>query len=242
MPHGSSIPSPGSQALNLDQMPQQKKPVSALPEPPEKTPGNGEQASSSAWVNINAAFPNLLLAGFYALAAFWRITLSPMDRHWLGTLMGIEFLVIHSFPFMMFIGSSDPPDEKGRKCRMVAFWGLFVIYFLFAAKLGGLSAVVAFAGLTVTTYLGYMLRRTAPDAVAQLAARWAMSFLAFMICAAAAGMPEDVDDWPDHGRVLYFGLMYFLALGVLEATGFYQWRVTRTLMEQIRQQFAKNRH
>jgi hypothetical protein len=120
--------------------------------------------------------------------------------------------------------------------------GLFFVYFLFAAQLAGLAGVIAFAGLTVTTYLGYLLRRSSPDAVVQLAARWAMSFLVFMICSAATGMPGEVDDWPDHGRVLYFGMTYFLALGVLEAKGSYQWQVLRTASERVRQEFAKKWH
>jgi hypothetical protein len=192
--------------------------------------------------NIQAALPNLLLAGLYAFAAFGRITLPFMDRRWLGALMGIEFLVIHSFPFMMLIGSVRPRDDGARKCRSAAFWGLFAVYFLFAAQLAGAAGVLAFAGLTVATYLGYLLRRTSPDAVMQLAARWASSFLVFIICSAAAGMPEGVDDWPEHGRVLFFGLAYFLVLGLLEATGFYDGKFLRAAMERIGKDLSKKWH
>jgi len=150
--------------------------------------------------------------------------------------MGIEFLAIHSFPFMMLIGSAHPPNEQGEKCRPAAFWGLFCLYFIMAAKMGGLLAVLTFAGLTVSTYLGYLLRRTSPGAIGQLSMRWAMSFLIFMITASATRMSEEVGEWPDHERVLYFGMSYFLVLGLLELSGFYHSRPVLALIEKYRSQ------
>lgn len=192
----------------------------------------------SPWINIEGALPNLILAALYALAAFRGTTLPFLDRHSLGSLMGIQFLVIHSFPFMMFFALfAQQAQGRGRSCWNGVFWGMFFIYFLFAADMGGLPGVVGFASLTVATYLGYLLRRTSSAALVQLAARWAVSFLFFIICSAATRMPENVDSWPDHGRVLYFGFSYFLLLGVLEATGFYQCKALRTITEHIRRQF-----
>lgn len=225
--------------MDIDQIPHKEKPTTppegVKQEVPEHVPAN----PSSRWIDLNSALPNLVLGSCYALTAFRGITLPFMDRHWLGTMMGIEFLVIHSFPFMMLIGSAHPPTEQGEKCRQVAFWGLLGLYVIMAAKMGGLPAIITFASLTVATYLGYMLRRTAPGAVVQLSMRWAMSFLVFMITASTAHMPESVSEWPDHRRVVYFGMAYFLVLGLLELSGFYHSPRVLTFIKKYLEQWKR---
>ncbi len=218
--------------MDIDQIPHSEKPPMTSEAVRQEEPG---PRPSSRWLNFHSALPNLIVGTCYALAAFRGITPPFMDRPWLGTMMGIEFLVINSFPFMMRIGSFHPPNEQGEKRRQAAFWGLFCLFFVAAAKMGGLSGVISFASLTGATYVGYLLRRTSPDALAQLSMRWAMSFLAFMIIAVAARMPKTVNEWPDHERVLYFGMSYFLVLGLLELSGFYHARPVLTFVERCRQ-------
>ena len=225
--------------MDIDQIPHKEKPATPSEVVQQESSDSVPENPSSRWIDINSALPNLALGSFYALNAFRGITLPFMDRHWLGTMMGIEFLVIHSFPFMMLIGSAHPLNEQGEKCRQAAFWGLFGLYVITAAKMGGLPAIITFASLTVATYLGYMLRRTSPDSVGQLSMRWVISFLVFMITAGTARMPESVCEWPDHGRVVYFGMAYFLVLGLLELSGFYHSPRVLSFMKKFREQWKR---
>ncbi len=82
--------------------------------------------------------------------------------------------------------------------------------------------MIAFAGLTVSTYLGYLLRRTSPDAVVELIARWGMSFVAYFGALNAIGVPGDVDGWAQSAKIPFFGMLYFTAIGLLDLYGFYQ--------------------
>ena len=223
--------------MDIELIPHTKKNEAPSGSVMEEAPEDPLPKPPSRWTDVNSALPNLVLGSCYALTAFTGVTLPFMDRHWLGLMMGIEFLVIHSFPFMMLIGSASSLTGRATTCRQVAFWGLFCIYYAMAASMGGLAAVVTFASLTVATYLGYLLRRTSPGAVGQLAMRWGLSVLVFMITATATGMPEDVEEWFDHTRVLHFGMAYFLSLGLLEISGIYQMRAIREFLRKYREEW-----
>ena len=49
-----------------------------------------------------------------------------------------------------------------------------------------------------------------------------MSFLAFMITSGIADMPEDVGKWDGRSSALFFGVLYFSTLAVLELIGLYR--------------------
>ncbi len=171
--------------------------------------------------DMSAAWPCLLLGASYGLSAL-GIPLPLVDRSWLGTLMGIEVLAIHSFPFIMIIASKEPTSAAGKKLQTAAFWGLLGAYVLLAAKLGGLAGVISFGFLTFATYVGYLRRRTSSAALAQLIARWVASFVLFILSSALTGVSGDMDAWPGHRRLPFFGMLYFTGLGYLEWSGFYQ--------------------
>jgi hypothetical protein len=193
--------------------------------PGETDPGGPPEPKGPLWPfragNVLAALPNLALAGIYALTLFRGVTVFGLTAHWLTVLMGIEFLVIHSFPFMMFIAAAKPPEPAGKRCQKALFWGLLSLYLLGALKMGGVAGLVSFVSLTITTYLGYLLRMTSPEATAQLVARWAASTLVFMFGAAVMRMPESVEEWFGERRTLYYGMLYFALLGLFEWRGIY---------------------
>ncbi len=193
---------------------------------------NDDQNAEPMQTDMSAAWPCLVLGACYGLSAL-GIPLPLVDRPWLGTLMGIEVLAIHSFPFIMIIASKEPKSAAGKKLQTAAFWGLLGVYVLFAAKLGGLAGVISFGFLTFATYVGYLRRRTSPAALSQLIARWVVSFALFFLSSALTGMSGDMDAWPGHRRLPFFGMLYFTGLGVLEWFGFYQRPRVLAVMEKL---------
>lgn len=183
-----------------------------------------------------AAVPNLVLGAIYVAALIGGI-----HAPWFGSIMAIEVLAIHSFPFIMLIASYEPATDRGKKIQKVLFWMMLGFYILHALKAGGVSGAVAFVGLTVSTYLGYLLRRTSPDAVTQLVARWIVSFAALMLSSAVTGMSGDLDEWTGSVKTLLFGMLYFTTLGLLELKGFYQIKQVRQIAAYLKTVFNKAR-
>ncbi|HEY5995562.1 MAG TPA: hypothetical protein VIU29_01010 [Candidatus Deferrimicrobiaceae bacterium] len=188
-------------------------------------------------IRRQAAAPNLLLAALHAVAGLWGLFKGRPDFARLYSIMAIEAFVIHSFPFMMLIGSCEPKTVFGKRARNAAFWSMLVVYLLFAWKEGGPGGAAAFAGLTVSTYLGYLLRRTGPEAVVELLARWTGSFLVFAGAMVATGIGGDIDAWRQSARLPVFGFLYFSALGLLELDGFYERPRVRQLATQLKSAF-----
>ncbi len=181
-----------------------------------------DRAREERALRRQAAAPNLCLGALYAVAALWTFFKGRIGFAWLASIMAIEFVAIHSFIFMMVIASYKPGTAFGKRAQKVAFWTMLSVYVLCALKEGGLPGAIAFAGLTVSTYLGYLLRRTSRDAVAELIARWGMSFIAYFGTAAALDVPGDVDRWAQSDKMPFFGMLYFTAIGLLDWYGFYQ--------------------
>ncbi len=202
---------------------------------------DAQSAREEIAIRRKAAAPNLSLGALYAVAALWGFFKESVAFPWLGSMINIEIFAIHSFPFMMLIASYEPQTAFGKRARKVAFWMMLSVYVAFALKEGGLSGAVAFAGLTVSTYLGYLLRRTSPDAVAELIARWVMSFVAFIGAMMATGISGDSETWARSPRIPFFGMLYFTALGLLELNGFYQLPKVREIAAHVRSRFEESR-
>ncbi len=200
-----------------------------------------DRAREEKVIRRKAAAPNLVLGAVYAAAGLRVVFKGSFDFAWLASLMTIEFCVIHSFPFMMLIASYDPQTAFGKRAQKVAFWMMLSVYILFALKEGGLSGAIAFAGLTVSTYLGYLLRRTGPDAVAELIARWVVSFFAFIGTMAVTDTPGDIEKWTGSVRILFSGMLYFTGLGLLEWNGFYQLPKVRQAAAHVKSAFENAR-
>ncbi len=200
-----------------------------------------DRAREEKAIRRKAAAPNLCLGALYAVAGLWVFFKGRFDFGWLGSIMAIQVFAIHSFPFMMLIASYEPKTDFGKRAQKVAFWMMLSVYFLFALKEGGVSGVFAFAGLTVSTYLGYLLRRTSPDAVAELIARWAMSFFIFIGAGIASGIPGDIEKWSQSPKSPVLGMLYFTALGLLEWYGFYDLPKVREAAANVRSAFENSR-
>src|SRR3989339_472188 len=174
------------------------------------------------WKNFTSALPMFLLAAAYMVPYSRLVDILELGHGRLGRLMEIEFLVIHSFPFLAFIGLAHPETKRLQIIRIIGFWGLLAIYIVFAFSMDGWSGIFTFAGLTLITYVGFFLRITGPKLVAQLAVRWLMTFILFLLFAGIMKMPEGVEHWHSYKQVYDFGLCYFFSLGIIEWSGFYQ--------------------
>lgn len=172
--------------------------------------------------NIASALPNLLFALMYALNIYGRVTVLGLTPRMLKLMMELEFLVIHSFPFLVLFAILPGNTEKQRKFLRWGFWGLLCLYLIMAGDIGGIWGVIVFAGLTFSTYLGFFFRMYTEQAMIELAVRWFVNFVVFIAGAMIFDLPENVDDWVSEARTLYFGMAYFLALGCLEWLGAYQ--------------------
>lgn len=185
------------------------------------------------WKRVTSSIPNLFISLCYMLTVFYGITIIGMIRGQLAMLMQIEFLVIHSFPFMAIVVTAKPKKRKGKIVQWCFFWGLLIMYLYLAFKTG-FAGVLIFLGLTLATYLGFLLNLREPKAFTQLLVRWISNFAAFMIFGLSTGMPESVSIWHETKEVLYFGMLYFAALGFLELSGVYQSSWLKRLVEKIK--------
>lgn len=135
--------------------------------------------------------------------------------------MQVEFLVIHSFPFVVLAGSRSP--------RVAA--GLYACYVLVAFSLG-LAGGVSFLALTASTYLGFFLERDERGARPRLAARWVFAAVAFLAAADLGKMPEDVDKWRHSGDPQHTAGLYFTAIALAEALGLFKGKWIEELADQ----------
>ena len=159
----------------------------------------------------------LLTAAAYG-SALWSV--KPwfgFTREWLTIMMQIEFLVIHSFAFIMVIAFLKPQALGWRILRWTLF-GAFSALYLFAAweSEGGWASAGTFLGLTAVTYLGAMLRRISVVEMILLGIRWFFNSFVFLFLSDKLDLPTTVNDWTGLPRVLEFGLWYFIALAVVE--------------------------
>jgi hypothetical protein len=185
------------------------------------------------WKGITSSVPNLFISLCYILTVLYGTAIMGFTRGQLAKLMQIEFLVIHSFPFMAIVAMGKPKNKSGKIMQWCVFWGLLSVYIYLAFKMG-FASVLIFLGLTLATYLGFLLNLTKPNAFAQLLARWIASFVAFMIFGLSTRMPENVSIWHETKAVLYFGMLYFASLGFLELSGLYQSSWLARLIKKIK--------
>jgi hypothetical protein len=176
----------------------------------------------SALKALLAALPLLAIAFVYFLARGTDAPVLGLDPDWLRTLLLLELLAIHSFPFLGLLAVVRPatPEFRGLKWLGVAAMGF--LYVNGAQQFAGWPGVLAFASLTGATYLGFLLNWTAVDAAASLTVRWMVNFSLLVVFAIAVSLPSDVNLWQDHTASLTLGALYFGSSGLVELTGFYR--------------------
>ena len=136
----------------------------------------------------------------------------------------MEVLVIFSFPFLALIALLRPSALKWRILQWSAFWALLGLFLNGAWLSGKWWGILAFAGLTLATYMGFLLNFTGGAQILRLGLRWLVSFIALIILMRALHMPEPANTWNQAPEVYRFGFLYFLTLGLVEWTGAYQGR------------------
>ncbi|HAH30777.1 MAG TPA: hypothetical protein DCL44_00505 [Elusimicrobia bacterium] len=174
----------------------------------------------------------------FGIALLCLLELAGVVPRFAGTLMTIQFVVIHSSIFVAAIPltRAEEPVQRGM------FLLLISCYTLLAYHANGLYGVFQFAGLTYSTYAGYIFNKEEASAKIELALRWLTAFLAFILAVSIAGTPERVESWDGNNRLALAGFVYFIALGLLEKSGLYRerWKnILRKLAEKD-PQFRKN--
>ena len=170
------------------------------------------------WISrLLVALPDFFLAAMFASVMF-KFKFIITTENWLSLVMKIQFLVIHSFPFVFFLTIRKAGTKKGRIVQWYLF-GYFLSLYVYAASMEGLAGLVAFFSCTFATYMGFLLQLTKEQAMIQSFARWFISLFVFMIFAAIAGVPESVNSWHNYDETIKFGFLYFAAQGIIELSG-----------------------
>jgi hypothetical protein len=182
----------------------------------------------AAWVV--AATPEILAAGACAVAWIAPTALSPAFIRGLMLGLLVEFLVIHSFAFLMV--AAAPGSKTPRWGRILAVLGFGAFYLLFAglmAKIFDNSAPLwTFAWLLGSRILTIVVDRapTGREGERQMHA-WGMSAFVYIVgmvltqivpvprlgltpeVVASLGIPGS-GSWPEEPqRAMVFGLLYF---------------------------------
>lgn len=154
-----------------------------------------------------------------------------------GMLMSIQFIVIHSSAFVFGI----PFINISERGRLAVLWILIIFYTVMAWHVDGVFGVIQFTGLTYAAYSGYVLKRDGEAAKIPLLLRWAFAFMAFIAAMALINAPSNVDHWAGDRRLALMGVIYFGAIGLLEASGVYEtgWKKLLKRIIQLDPQFGK---
>ena len=174
---------------------------------------------TSGWKKILAGLSSLFIMACYGLASR-SIAGAIADPRYLAQLMQVEFLVIHSFPFICLIALQRPRSWRGKGVQGYLFTALLSLYMLAAGK-ESVAGVLIFLSATLVTYLGFLLRLRDPGAAVNLLKRWGVSFAFFILWCMILGMESEVSQWRPGDKLFGFGFLYFLSLALAEFTGIY---------------------
>lgn len=174
-----------------------------------------------------AAFPPLFTGLNFLLVLFLKGPLF-LEKD-LCALLQIEFLVLHSFPFLgvcaLMKWAGKPKESTNGVSEKFSFWGFcfwgLLIVYISASFTLGWRGPIFFLVATLATYTGFWLKRLEPFAVLHLGLRWFFSLMIYMISISTFKLSTNVDNWGVEGSTFKAGLMYFLCLGFLEYSGVY---------------------
>jgi len=172
---------------------------------------------------------------------FWR-TATPLvgiDAYWLVGIVIIEFLVIHSFPFltMVVLQRSRLPQWHG--VRGLAFGVLLLAYLAASHSAGGWHGVELFLSLTAVTYLGFFVSlEERIHKLPELGLRWLCNTVLLASLGAWFQLPSDSASWSVGDGVLPLGGWYFLGLAGLETSGLYRQPFLLDAGRRARKRFA----
>lgn len=213
----------GDPGKGADRMVTQPPPLAPSADPSGSGP-LGPGASSGWGLRLKIGLGGLgclLLAAGYASLEFWQAPLPGMGRLEMARLMEMEVLVIFTFPFLALIALLRPSAPGWKVLQWSAFWTLLGLFFHGAWLSHRWWGVLAFAGLALATYLGFLLHLTGGAQILRLILRWLVSFIALIVLMGAMRMPEPANTWHQSPEVFRFGFLYFLTLCLVEWTGVY---------------------
>jgi len=169
-----------------------------------------------SWKTLLASIAYFILALEYYL--IWQHEYAifgeyQISRNALIDLAGIEFLVIHSTPFLGILSLGGGPLKK--KCIYIAFGILASLYLIGGYMVAGWFGIVATLSLAVMKHLRLFLRPAADEEKSYLGLRWGLQMVLFVNITAIF-----VSDIGDSGSIP-FGVFYFLALGLVELFGIF---------------------
>lgn len=178
------------------------------------------------WPRLIAPLPALATA--VAFAAAWVDWGSGYANAMARTIQ-LEFLVIHAGLFIGVVALLPVETAAFRPLRWIVLALLAWLYGRGGHALLGWHGVAMLAGAFVGTYGGFVAARLAPRAnqvprgrtIVEIAVRWVVSLFAYLLTAAALGLPERVNEWVDLRRSVALGALYFAVLGAVEASGLY---------------------
>lgn len=163
------------------------------------------------------------MAAAFASWLLGRPLVSGLDADWLVDVMQVEFLVIHSLPFMVLVSLWKPGQPALEGIRWLTFLALGAMYLAGGYNVAGWRGIGMFVSLTAATYLGFLFRmRGQTEKLPELAARWLANYVFFLLALIVFGTPKDVSDWPGSVGVLRAGGAYFLLLAAIEMSGIYR--------------------
>lgn len=183
--------------------------------------------------NFLRALPGSLLC-FYLSAAYLAAWLGKpfpaMETDWLGALVKIEFLVIHSLPFISLITLIRFQHKQWRFFQWFLFVTWYSLYLGFAMEIRDhWDAIPAFAAATLGTYLGFMLQESKANRVVLVFKRWGICLALLVFVSAVVG----ARDWSNTEGLIKVGMAYFLLIGAVELTPVYRIHWCRWIHEKI---------
>ena len=176
----------------------------------------------------------MLLAAGFASLEYRRAPLFGMEVHGMARLMELEVLVVFTFPFLALLALLRPSTRLWKVLQWSAFCALSGLAINGAWLAGKWWGILTFAGLTLATYLGFLLHLAGGAQVLRLVLRWLVSFFALIILWSALHMPEPANTWHQAPQVCRFGFLYFLVLSLVEWTGLYHGRWADRLVDHFR--------
>ena len=170
-----------------------------------------------------AAASFLFTSAAYGWFHWTGTPLLGMDAPWLVAIVNVEFLAIHSFPFVMMIALRRPRLPQFQGLRVLLLGLLLLMYLAGAHSVAGWQGVGLFASLATITYLGFLVNldegiRKFPE----LGLRWLGNYILLVFLARWFQLPSDAASWSIGDGILPVGGLYFLGLAWLELSGLYR--------------------
>lgn len=168
-----------------------------------------------------AVLPWLTAATFLSA---WPQFPSAFHDH-MARLMELEFLALHAGGFLGLLALWNPQRWVSRTLRWIGIGALGGVYLYAGHSILGWAGSASLAVMIASTWAGLWWGRQAGRGrrAIELGLRWFLALMAFGVLASLTGMPQGVDDWHNQPQAPLYGALYFIVLGLLEASGLYQW-------------------